>query len=118
MKVLIGVDPPKASVAFAAIDDVFGLLVIAFAYTATIDWWFVALAAAGYLGIVGLLRLRWVASIPYVLLGLVVWIGVFGSGIHPTIAGVAVGLLLPLVGWTLVAFVVVDAVLVAVRSRA
>ena len=81
--------------AFAAIDDVFGLLVIAVAYTASIDWWFVALAAAGYLGIVGLLRLRWVASIPYVLLGLVVWIGVFGSGIHPTIAGVAVGLLLP-----------------------
>ena len=81
--------------AFAAIDDVFGLLVIAVAYTATIDWWFVALAAGGYLGIVGLLRLRWVAAIPYVLLGLVVWIGVFGSGIHPTIAGVAVGLLLP-----------------------
>jgi len=81
--------------AFAAIDDVFGLLVIAVAYTATIDWWFVALAAGGYLGIVGLLRLRWVSSIPYVLLGFVVWIGVFGSGIHPTIAGVAVGLLLP-----------------------
>jgi NhaA family Na+:H+ antiporter len=81
--------------AFAAIDDVFGLLVIAIAYTASIDWWFLAVAALAYLGIVGLLRLRWVASIPYVLLGVVVWIGVFGSGVHPTIAGVAVGLLLP-----------------------
>jgi NhaA family Na+:H+ antiporter len=81
--------------AFAAIDDVFGLLVIAVAYTASIDWWFLAVAAVGYLGIVGLLRLRWVAAIPYVLLGVVVWIGVFGSGVHPTIAGVAVGLLLP-----------------------
>ena len=81
--------------AFAAIDDVFGLLVIAFAYTAAIDWWFLALAGVGYLGIVALLRLRWVSSIPYVLLGVVVWIGVFGSGVHPTIAGVAVGLLLP-----------------------
>jgi len=81
--------------AFAAIDDVFGLLVIALAYTAEIHWPFLLLAGLGYLGIVGLLRLRWVAPIPYVLLGLVVWIGVFGSGIHPTIAGVAVGLLLP-----------------------
>ncbi len=81
--------------AFAAIDDVFGLLVIALAYTAEIHWPFLLLAGFGYLGIVGLLRLRWVAPIPYVLLGLVVWIGVFGSGIHPTIAGVAVGLLLP-----------------------
>jgi len=81
--------------AFAAIDDVFGLLVIAFAYTAAIDWWFLALAGGAYLGIVALLRLRWVSSIPYVLLGVVVWIGVFGSGVHPTIAGVAVGLLLP-----------------------
>lgn len=81
--------------AFAAIDDVFGLLIIAIAYTATIDWWFLAAAGVAYLGIVGLLRLRWVAAIPYVLLGVVVWIGIFGSGIHPTIAGVAVGLLLP-----------------------
>ncbi len=81
--------------AFAAIDDVFGLLVIAVAYTAAIQPWFLALAGAAYLGIVGLLWLRWVAPIPYVLLGFVVWIGVFGSGVHPTIAGVAVGLLLP-----------------------
>ena len=49
--------------AFAAIDDVFGLLVIAFAYTAAIDWWFLALAGGAYLGIVALLRLRWVSSI-------------------------------------------------------
>ncbi|MCP3734760.1 Na+/H+ antiporter NhaA [Sphingomonas sp. RP10(2022)] len=81
--------------AFAAIDDVFGLLVIAFAYTAAIQPWFLALAGVAYLAIVALLRLRWVAPIPYVLLGLAVWIGVFGSGVHPTIAGVAVGLLLP-----------------------
>jgi len=81
--------------AFAAIDDVFGLLVIAFAYTAAIHPWFLVAAGIAYAGIVALLRLRWVAPIPYVLLGVVVWIGVFGSGVHPTIAGVAIGLLLP-----------------------
>ncbi|MCU6454692.1 Na+/H+ antiporter NhaA [Sphingomonas sp. A2-49] len=81
--------------AFAAIDDVFGLLVIAVAYTSAFHPWFLFVAGAAYAGIVVLLRLRWVAPIPYVLLGGVVWVGVFGSGVHPTIAGVAVGLLLP-----------------------
>ncbi|GFE77763.1 Na+/H+ antiporter NhaA [Novosphingobium sp. TCA1] len=81
--------------AFAAIDDVFGLLVIAFAYTATLQPWFLALAGAAYLGIILFLRLNWVTPILYVFLGIVVWIGILGSGVHPTIAGVAIGLLLP-----------------------
>ncbi|MGP7796886.1 Na+/H+ antiporter NhaA [Sphingomonas sp. CLY1604] len=81
--------------AFAAIDDVFGLLVIAVAYTAEIHLWFLLAAGVAYACILALLRVHWVAPIPYVLLGVIVWIGVFGSGIHPTIAGVAVGLLLP-----------------------
>lgn len=81
--------------AFAAIDDVFGLLVIAVAYTVGLEPLFLLAATVAYLAILGLLRLRWVAPIPYVLLGFVVWVGVFGSGVHPTIAGVAVGLLLP-----------------------
>ena len=81
--------------AFAAIDDVFGLLVIAIAYTQSLDWWYLLAAGAAYLAIVVLLRLRLVSSVAYVLLGVAVWIGVLGSGIHPTIAGVAIGLLLP-----------------------
>ncbi|MEH3048357.1 Na+/H+ antiporter NhaA [Sphingomonas adhaesiva] len=81
--------------AFAAIDDVFGLLVIAVAYTAALEANYLLLAALGYGGILALLRLRWVAPVPYVLLGLLVWAGVLGSGVHPTIAGVAIGLLLP-----------------------
>jgi NhaA family Na+:H+ antiporter len=81
--------------AFAAIDDVFGLLVIAFAYTASIAPWYLAMAGGAFAGLVLLLRINWVAPIPYVLLGLVVWIGILGSGVHPTIAGVAIGLLLP-----------------------
>ncbi|MGK6321831.1 Na+/H+ antiporter NhaA [Sphingomonas sp. DT-51] len=81
--------------AFAAIDDVFGLLVIALAYTAALHPWFLLLAAAGYGAMILLLQLRWVAPILYVACGLVVWVGVLGSGVHPTIAGVAIGLLLP-----------------------
>ncbi len=81
--------------AFAAIDDVFGLLVIAVAYTESLHPSFLLLAAAGYAAMMLLLRLRWVASILYIACGLIVWVGVLGSGVHPTIAGVAIGLLLP-----------------------
>ncbi len=81
--------------AFAAIDDVFGLLVIAFAYTATLEWMYLLGAAAAYAAILLLLRAGWVASVAYILLGAAVWVCILGSGIHPTIAGVAIGLLLP-----------------------
>jgi len=81
--------------AFATIDDVFGLLVIAIAYTTALNPWFLLVAGVAYLGIVAFLRLNWVATIAYVLLGMGVWIGLLGSGVHPTIAGVAIGLLLP-----------------------
>ncbi|GAA3268709.1 hypothetical protein GCM10020258_40450 [Sphingomonas yabuuchiae] len=81
--------------AFAAVDDVGGLLVIAFAYSGAIDPWGLVVAAAGLAGIMGLRRIGWVSSVPYVLLALLVWGGVLESGIHATIAGVLIGLTVP-----------------------
>jgi NhaA family Na+:H+ antiporter len=81
--------------AFAAVDDVGGLLVIAFAYSGSIDPWGLVAAAAGLAGIMGLRRIGWVSSVPYVLLALLVWGGVLESGIHATIAGVLIGLTVP-----------------------
>jgi len=81
--------------AFAAIDDVGGLLVIATAYTEAIDIRMVITAVLAYAAIFALLRLRLVSPIPYVLLGLIVWAATYASGIHATIAGVMLGLLSP-----------------------
>ncbi|MGX0583983.1 Na+:H+ antiporter, NhaA family [Sphingomonas sanguinis] len=81
--------------AFAAVDDVGGLLVIAFAYSDAIDPVGLAVAAGALAGIMGLRRIGWVSSVPYVLLGMVVWGGVLESGIHATIAGVLIGLTVP-----------------------
>ena len=81
--------------AFAAIDDVGGLLVIAVAYTGTLVLPMLVVAAVAYVAIFVLLRLKLVSPIPYVLLGLIVWAGVYASGIHATIAGVMLGLLSP-----------------------
>ena len=81
--------------AFAAVDDVGGLLVIALAYSDSIDPVGLAVAAGGLAGIIGLRRIGWVSSVPYVLLGTIIWGGVLESGVHATIAGVLIGLTVP-----------------------
>ena len=81
--------------AFAAVDDVGGLLVIAFAYSDAIDPWGLVTAGVALGAIAGLRRLGWISTVPYVLLALVVWGGVLESGIHATIAGVMIGLTVP-----------------------
>jgi NhaA family Na+:H+ antiporter len=81
--------------AFAAIDDIGGLLVIAGAYSDTIHIDGLLIAAFAFAIIYMLRRLRWGAHIPYVLLALVLWVGILRSGIHTTIAGVLLGFLVP-----------------------
>lgn len=81
--------------AFAAVDDVGGLLVIAFAYSDAIDWRGLVAAGLAMAGIIGLRRVGWISSVPYVLLALIVWTGILESGIHATIAGVLIGLTAP-----------------------
>ena len=75
------------------VDDVGALLVIAFAYT---DHLALAplLIAAGIFGVVVLLRAAGVRQgAPYFLLGVGLWLAMLQSGVHATIAGVAMGLL-------------------------
>ncbi|HEX5692620.1 MAG TPA: Na+/H+ antiporter NhaA [Roseiflexaceae bacterium] len=81
--------------AIAIIDDIAAILVIAFFYSSGVKIAGLLVAAAG----VGLVRLYNYHGIrtawPYVVPGAVVWIGVLMAGVHPTIAGVALGLLTP-----------------------
>lgn len=83
----------------AIFDDVGAILVVAVGYGEQISW--VPLGAAALaLGVVyGLARLG-VRSIPiYFLAGAAVWVSLDSSGIHPTVAGVALGLMTPARGW-------------------
>jgi Na+:H+ antiporter, NhaA family len=81
--------------ALAIVDDLGAVLVIAIFYTASIN--LVALAAAGIgLGLIALAsRAGLRHPLVYVLLALGVWAGVLASGIHATVAGVLVALLVP-----------------------
>jgi Na+:H+ antiporter, NhaA family len=81
--------------AIAVIDDIVAILVIAFFYADGIGIGGLAIATAG-IGAGLLLRFlgsRW--AILYALPGAVIWIGLLRAGIHPALAGVILGLLIP-----------------------
>jgi NhaA family Na+:H+ antiporter len=81
--------------AIAVIDDIVAILVIAFFYSDGISSGGLAIAAAG-IGAGLLLRVigsRW--AVLYALPGAAIWIGLLRAGLHPALAGVLLGLLMP-----------------------
>jgi len=81
--------------ALAIVDDVGAIVVIAAFYSDGLAWRWFAVAAGGLL-LVALLKRARVRYLPvYIALGLGVWVAMLESGVHATIAGVALGLLAP-----------------------
>jgi NhaA family Na+:H+ antiporter len=85
--------------AFAIIDDIIAVLVIAIFYTDQIAWG--AMAAAGGILLVLILAnragiYRWPV---YAVLGVALWLAIFESGIHGTLAGVLVAMTVPSRSW-------------------
>jgi NhaA family Na+:H+ antiporter len=81
--------------ALAIVDDLGSIVVIALFYAGSVEW--LALGAAAIvLGLVGVLRRIEVrAAAAYIVLGILLWVALLRSGVTPTLAGVAVGLLMP-----------------------
>lgn len=82
--------------AVAIVDDIGAILVIAIFYTTSLN--LVALGVGvAVLGIMAILNFRWGIrhSIPYLVLGIVVWFAFLMSGIHATIAGVLAAMTIP-----------------------
>jgi NhaA family Na+:H+ antiporter len=85
--------------ALAIVDDIGGILVIAVFYTDAIDGTALALAV-GTLLAAYVLRDLGIWYIPaYIALGIIGWAATVQSGVHPTIIGVAFGLLTPWRAW-------------------
>jgi Na+:H+ antiporter, NhaA family len=81
----------------AVVDDVAAIAVIAVAYTGDLSLGWLA-AAIGGLAVVAAMRALGVRRIlAYVPIGLFVWVATFESGVHATLAGVALALLTPAV---------------------
>jgi Na+:H+ antiporter, NhaA family len=81
--------------ALAIVDDLGSIVVIALFYTAHIDWAALGVAAGTIVVIAVLQRIDVRATVPYVALALVLWVALERSGATPTLAGVAVALLVP-----------------------
>lgn len=83
-------------VAIAIIDDLIAILIIALFYTVETSVFSLGLAGAGLLTAF-ILNRRGVTDLgPYVVLGIFIWACVLKSGVHATLAGVALGLIIPL----------------------
>lgn len=85
--------------ALAIVDDIGAVLVIALFYSSSIAVAWLAWAGLGLL-ITLVLRYIGVRSIGvYLLVGIGIWLACLYSGIHPTVAGVILGLMTPAQAW-------------------
>ncbi|MEJ7596285.1 MAG: Na+/H+ antiporter NhaA [Kofleriaceae bacterium] len=85
--------------ALAVIDDIGAILVIAAFYSGGIEVYGLALAALGIGGVLAMRAAAVRATALYLVPGVVVWAGLYIAGIHPTLAGVVLGLLTPVMPW-------------------
>lgn len=81
----------------AVIDDIGAIIVIAVAYSSGVSGAWLAAAVVALAAFWLLTRLHVQARVPYIALGVLAWAFTAASGVHATIAGVAVGLLMPAV---------------------
>ncbi|MER3415712.1 MAG: Na+/H+ antiporter NhaA [Gemmataceae bacterium] len=83
----------------AIVDDIGAVLVIAFFYSKGVHWDYLGAAGIGFAMVLLLNRIG-VRRVPvYVLVGAGIWYLFFKSGVHPTVAGVLLGLLTPASAW-------------------
>jgi NhaA family Na+:H+ antiporter len=85
--------------ALAVIDDLGAIVVIALFYSSGIALSGVLVAASGLGAVLAMQRLGVRAKLAYVAPALVVWGGTYAAGVHPTIAGVIIGLMTPVRAW-------------------
>jgi NhaA family Na+:H+ antiporter len=101
---LLGSRVPNALKLFlltlAIIDDLGAIVIIALFYSGDLTPSMLGLAATA-LALLFILNRRGVWDIaPYLLVGLVLWLGVLKSGVHATLAGVLLAMFIPLKGHT------------------
>ncbi len=94
--------PPALKVfvlSLAIIDDIFAVIVIAVVFSSSIDLAWLG-GAVGSLALVVALSRAGVRRIDvYVAVGALAWLCTLKSGVHPTIAGVLLGLMTPAAAW-------------------
>ena len=81
--------------ALAIADDLGAIIIIALFYTSQLSVLSLMVAALAVLGLFVLNRRGVLSLVPYLLVGLVLWVAVLKSGVHATLAGVLVAMFIP-----------------------
>ncbi len=81
--------------ALAIMDDIVAVAIIALFYSGGLDYSAFLIVGAGVVLVLVMQRLRIASAWAYVLPGLIVWVGMLRTGAHPTLAGVLLGLMTP-----------------------
>ena len=79
----------------AVIDDIVAILIVAFVYSSGIKFSWLAMGLAVVLAVALLQKLNVTSVFAYLLLGILLWFALYKTGVHPTLAGVVLGLLTP-----------------------
>ncbi|KEG20803.1 Na(+)/H(+) antiporter nhaA [Bartonella bacilliformis Peru38] len=79
----------------AIIDDIMAVLIIAFFYSTNLDPSGLAIAAAGIALVFFFQWISFASAWLYVLPGAIIWWGLMVTGIHPSLAGVILGMMTP-----------------------
>lgn len=82
--------------ALAIFDDLGAILVIALFYTERLATPSLVMAAFGIAALIGLNVFNVTRTAAYVVVGVLLWVAVLKSGVHATLAGVAIGLAIPM----------------------
>jgi NhaA family Na+:H+ antiporter len=81
--------------ALAVIDDIGAILIIALIYSTGVNFSWIAAGAIAIATIHTFKKLGANSTFVYVLLGVALWYCMYKSGVHPTLAGVVLGLMTP-----------------------
>jgi len=79
----------------AIVDDIGAIVVIAVFYSSGIEAGWLLVAAGAVVAVVLLRRRLTTTTVPFVALGAVLWLALHEAGVHATLAGVVMGLLVP-----------------------
>jgi len=83
-------------VSLAIFDDLGAIIIIAFFYSADINSISLLIAAVCIALLALLNRAHVCAKVPYIMIGIVMWVAVLKSGVHATLAGVLLAMFIPL----------------------
>jgi NhaA family Na+:H+ antiporter len=81
--------------AIAIIDDIAAVAIIAVFYSGGLDYSGLVIAGMAVLLVLGLQHVGIGSAYAYILPGAILWYGILRTGVHPTLAGVVLGLLTP-----------------------